>query len=240
MNNLLNTDYQILFPENLKKYKNLKCLAKEFEINFKKDVISQLPKLAIYENLEQQSDEVLSELAYQYSIDNWKEILLREIKIDLIKNAIMVHSKKGTKLSIEENLKKLNKPVEIREWWEYGGNPFTFKILVYNLFSASENWIFSLLDTIEKYKNCRSVIEVIEINNSLENEFKLGSFSAKEIEKEFFKNNAITDISNKFKTGLFIIKEIEKEFFRKEPIKNINSMVRVSLLKIIDMEVEYV
>lgn len=240
MNKFLNSDYQILFPENLKKYKNLKSLAKEFEKNFKRDIISQLPKLAIYENLEQQSDKILSELAYQYSVDVWEETLPREIKISLIKNAILVHAKKGTKSSVKENLKKLNKPVKISEWWEYGGNPFTFKIFVYNLFSATENWIFSLLDTIEKYKNCRSVIEVIEINNSLKNEFKLGSFSVKEIEKELFKNNAITDMSNKFKIGLFVVKDMEKEFFQRKPIKDIDSIAKVGLLKIIDMEVEYV
>ncbi len=66
MNNLLSSDYQKIFPENLKKYKNLKVLAIEFEKNYKKYVISEIEKLAIYKNLELQSNEVLSELAWQF------------------------------------------------------------------------------------------------------------------------------------------------------------------------------
>lgn len=85
--NLCDTDYQFFFPENLKKYKNLKSLSLELEKQLKKEIISQLPKLAIFKNLELQTDEVLSELAYQYMVDNWQENLDREVKIKLIKNA---------------------------------------------------------------------------------------------------------------------------------------------------------
>ena len=94
---LKNTDYQLFFPENLQKYKNLKSLSLELEKQLKKEVVSEVSKLAIFKNLELQSNEVLSELAYQYMIDNWQESLDRNIKIKLIKNAYWSHSKKGTK-----------------------------------------------------------------------------------------------------------------------------------------------
>ena len=84
MNNLLSSDYQKIFPENLKKYKNLKVLAIEFEKNYKKYVISEIEKLAIYENLELQSNEVLSELAWQFQVENYSEFLTKEQKITLI------------------------------------------------------------------------------------------------------------------------------------------------------------
>ncbi len=87
--NLQDTDYQLFFPENLKKYKNLKSLSLELEEQLKKKIISEVPKLAIFKNLELQPDEVLSELAYQYMIDNWQESLDREVKIKLIKNVHM-------------------------------------------------------------------------------------------------------------------------------------------------------
>lgn len=207
MSNLFNADYQKIFPENLKKYKNLKELANQFEKSLKQEIISELPKLAIYKNLEIQSDEVLSELAYQYGVDNWEESISREIKIRLIKNAIMVHRKKGTKFSIENNLKKLNRPLKVEEWWEYGGAPFTFKITT-SIFKSDE-WLGLLLDIIEKYKNCRSVIETIEINGSKNCNFKNGAYLVRKVEKEFFetKNNKAINCSKKF--GLFKIIEME-------------------------------
>lgn len=182
MSNLLDANYQQIFPENLKKYKNLKILAIEFEKSMKQGVISKLPKLALYKNLEQQSDEVLSELAYQYSIDNWEETLSREVKINLIKNAYWAHAKKGTKTAIMENLKKLNVPVEIKEWFEYNGAPFTFKIS--SLSSKIElDWLDTLIDIIEKYKNSRSICIGYEMRLQEKNsKLKLGSFKVIELE----------------------------------------------------------
>lgn len=209
MSNLLDANYQQIFPENLKKYKNLKILAIEFEKSMKQGVISKLPKLALYKNLEQQSDEVLSELAYQYSIDNWEETLSREVKINLIKNAYWAHAKKGTKVAIMENLKKLNTPVEIKEWFEYNGAPFTFKIS--SFYPKIEiNWIETLIEIIEKYKNSRSICTEYEMRLLDKNsKLKLGSFKVLDLKKEWaayynnFKRN------NNMKCGSFRVIELE-------------------------------
>lgn len=209
MSNLLDANYQQIFPENLKKYKNLKILAIEFEKSMKQGVISKLPKLALYKNLEQQSDEVLSELAYQYSIDNWEETLSREVKINLIKNAYWAHAKKGTKVAIMENLKKLNTPVEIKEWFEYNGAPFTFKIS--SFYPKTEvNWIDDLIEIIEKYKNSRSICTEYEMRLLDKNsKLKLGSFKVLDLKKEWaayynnFKRN------NNMRCGSFRVIELE-------------------------------
>lgn len=209
MSNFLDANYQQIFPENLKKYKNLKILAIEFEKSMKQGVISKLPKLALYKNLEQQSDEVLSELAYQYSIDNWEETLSREVKINLIKNAYWAHAKKGTKVAIMENLKKLNTPVEIKEWFEYNGAPFTFKIS--SFYPKTEiNWIDTLIEIIEKYKNSRSICTEYEMRLLDKNsKLKLGSFKVLDLKKEWaayynnFKRN------NNMKCGSFRVIELE-------------------------------
>lgn len=209
MSNFLDANYQQIFPENLKKYKNLKILAIEFEKSMKQGVISKLPKLALYKNLEQQSDEVLSELAYQYSIDNWEETLSREVKINLIKNAYWAHAKKGTKVAIMENLKKLNTPVEIKEWFEYNGAPFTFKIS--SFYPKTEvNWIDDLIEIIEKYKNSRSICTEYEMRLLDKNsKLKLGSFKVLDLKKEWaayynnFKRN------NNMRCGSFRVIELE-------------------------------
>lgn len=209
MSNFLDANYQQIFPENLKKYKNLKILAIEFEKSMKQGVISKLPKLALYKNLEQQSDEVLSELAYQYSIDNWEETLSREVKINLIKNAYWAHAKKGTKVAIMENLKKFNTPVEIKEWFEYNGAPFTFKIS--SFYPKTEiNWIDALIEIIEKYKNSRSICTEYEMRLLDKNsKLKLGSFKVLDLKKEWaayynnFKRN------NNMKCGSFRVIELE-------------------------------
>lgn len=211
MNNLFNADYQKIFPENLKKYKNLRTLAIEFENSFKENIVSNIDKLAIYKNLELQSDEVLSELAWQYTIDNWQENLPREVKINLIKNAYWAHAKKGTKVAIIENLKKLNYPVMVREWFEYNGKPFTFK-LVANHVNSNPNWIDELIEIIEKYKNCRSIVDTVDLEINRETkEIKMGSFVSCEIQKEFIGIHYDVDRKINIHKGTFRIIEMEVE-----------------------------
>lgn len=209
MSNLLNTDYQKIFPENLKKYKNLRTLAIEFEKNIKK-VISEVPKLAIYQNLKQQSDEVLSELAYQYTIDNWKESLAREIKIELIKTAYWAHAKKGTKIAITENLKKLNYPLEVQEWFEYGGKPFTFKIFTTHI-SSVPSWTDDLIYIIRKYKNCRSVLDSIETEQYRKgNNLRIGHYRITEVERTAIRNNFETKHYKNLNNIRYRITEVER------------------------------
>lgn len=211
MSNLFNADYRKIFPENLKKYKNLKALAVEFEKNFKNEVVVEIGKLAIYKNLEEQSDEILSELAWQYTIDNWQENLSHEVKINLIKNAYWAHAKKGTKIAIIENLKKLNYPVTVYEWFEYEGKPYTFK-LVSNHINSDPDWIDRLIEIIEKYKNCRSIVDTVdlELDRKVKN-IKMGSFVTHEIEKEFVGTHYDVDKRVNIHNGIFRIIEMEVE-----------------------------
>lgn len=209
MSNLNTSEYFKIFPENLKKYKNLKVLSKQFENIFKKEIISEIELLALYKNLELQVDEILSELAWQFVIDNWQENLDREVKIKLIKNAYWGHSKKGTKAVILENLKKLNYPITVHEWWEYGGTPFTFKVIA-NHINSNPDWIDILVEIIEKYKNCRSIVDTVDLELDRKiKDIKMGNFVSCEIEKEFIGLHYDVDKKSKLKKGLFRILEME-------------------------------
>lgn len=207
--NLKNTDYQLFFPENLQKYKNLKYLSLELEKQLKKEVISELSKLAIFKNLDLQPDEVLSELACQYMIDNWQENLDREIKIKLIKNAYWSHSKKGTKKAVEDCLKVLGYPINLQEWFEYNENPYTYKVTIFGE-SFQKTWITELIETIEKYKNCRSVLELATIEfNQMNSQYILGNYKIIEMEKEF--TGVHNDIEKYKNINLGLFRIIEKE-----------------------------
>lgn len=211
MNKLINTEYQFFFPENLKKYKNLKTLSLQIESIFKSQIIPEIDKLAIFKNLDRQSDQVLSQLAWQFSIDNWKENLEREVKIKLIKEAYWAHSKKGTKKIIEENLKKLNYPIQLSEWFEFDGKPFTFKITTTEA-NTSIYWLENLLEIINKYKNCRSILESAYLDRERENvEYRVGNFVISEIEKEYFSSLDERYIEMKSYQGFYKTIEMEVE-----------------------------
>ena len=210
-NNLFTADYQKIFPENLKKYKNLRAIAVEFEKTFKGNIVTEIDKLAIYKNLESHSDKVLSELAWQYSIDNWQEILPKDVKINLIKNAYWGHAKKGTKIAVTENLKKLNYPLKIQEWYEYNGKPFTFKIFTSHL-NSNPNWIDELMIIIDKYKNCRSIVDAIETeHHRIGKNMRVGHYRITEVERTDLRNNFEERHYKKLNNIRYRITEVERE-----------------------------
>ena len=158
MNKLEHASYTAIFPENLKKYKNLTAFSKNIEKTFKTYIVSKIQNLALFYNLEIQEDKVLDEIAWFFNIDKYRTDLDREIKIKLIKSAYWVHSKKGTKTAVISQLKNLNYEIKIEEWFEYGGRPFTFRLITGNE-SKDKNWLKNVLSLIEEYKNVRSILE---------------------------------------------------------------------------------
>ena len=211
MNKLINTEYQFFFPENLKKYKNLKALSLQIESILKSQIIPEIDKLAIFKNLDIQSDQVLSQLAWQFTIDNWKENLEREVKIKLIKEAYWAHSKKGTKKIIEENLKNLNYPIQLSEWFEFDGKPFTFKITTTEA-NTSIYWLENLLEIINKYKNCRSILKSVYLDREREKvKYRIGNFVTSEIEREYLSSLKDGDIELNLFQGIYKTIEMEVE-----------------------------
>ncbi len=83
----------------------------------------------------------------------------------LIKGAFDAHRHKGTRYAIRRAIDSLGLHSTIQEWFEYGGAPYHFKVVldVYSSEVSAEN--LSLLDAyIQEYKNVRSVLDPIEIN----------------------------------------------------------------------------
>lgn len=110
--------------------------------------------------------DALPHLAQQYHItgnEGWIQALSEEEKRALIKSSIKMHRYKGTKYALEEILSTLNITGSVEEWFEYGGEPYYFKIIlqIFNR-SINEETEEKLIDLINEYKNERSWLEEIE------------------------------------------------------------------------------
>lgn len=84
-----------------------------------------------------------------------------------IKECMNIHRYKGTKYAVETALKSVYDEVFVKEWFEYGGEPFHFKVIIYD--SANDKEKRSrILAKVQYYKNLRSVLEetVFEIGIS--------------------------------------------------------------------------
>lgn len=151
-----------IFPENLKKYENLEVMAELFIDTIIQEAEPAMERLLIYLNMELQRDETLDKLACHWNVDFYETTMPREQKIKMIKDSFYFKSTKGTKGVLQKSLDIVYLGTKVKEWFEYGGNRYYFKIISDKIFD--ENEIKRIIDFVTVYKNVRSTLETIESN----------------------------------------------------------------------------
>lgn len=85
----------------------------------------------------------------------------------LLKRAIELHRYKGTRWAIQQVLETLAFSGQISEWFQYGGQPYYFKINVdLSTRGIDEATFDALVALITEYKNVRSHLELLTLSLS--------------------------------------------------------------------------
>jgi phage tail P2-like protein len=134
----------------------------------------QISNILIWSRIEELQEPMLSYLAWQLHVDYWRPDMILLEKRDLLKRSFMLHSVKGTPGAIEDAMAAAVKSIgsaRVVEWFEYGGDPYHFKVsvdIIGELIGGNlEN---ELLRIIAFFKNCRSRLDAIEYNLSAKGE----------------------------------------------------------------------
>ncbi|WP_291951393.1 phage tail protein I [Campylobacter sp.] len=126
--------------------------------------------LASITNLAQHCDERLLPIlanAYDVSIDGLSQ---KEARV-LISKALLLDRYNGTAWAIKEALKAVFPTAVVKEWFEYSGKPYFFKVKVSTTsVSFDERTLNALERLIYDFKNVRSVLEAIEIEIQSKND----------------------------------------------------------------------
>ena len=88
-------------------------------------------------------------------------------KEQLVKEAIKLHRKKGTKYAVEKSIQMIIPNAKVEEWFEYDGNPYHFRVLNADRRTLKE--ILTIISLINIMKSLRSWIdnEFIAIDEGL-------------------------------------------------------------------------
>lgn len=165
-------------PDNLlkdEKVMNL-CLSLQKSLN---KMLDWSEKINYTTNIDLLDDEILEHLLWEKHI-SWKEgvglATTRQQKINLIKNAVELHRIKGTPAAIELVFQLVNVDCKLEEWFEYGGNPYHFKLkLRITDKGLTEETIKILEMMVMEYKNVRSYLESLNIYYSSTNNIHVGT-----------------------------------------------------------------
>ena len=118
--------------------------------------VMHLPRL---DELDEGMVELLSN---QFHVDFYDPKLSLDDKRDLVRDAISWHKRKGTASAVEEVAKKVYRDAHVVEWFEYGGEPYFFRILQ-DISLDDEDTGKDMLDrlcaAVAESKNARSWLE---------------------------------------------------------------------------------
>ena len=119
-------------------------------------------------------------LLWEYHVDYVGENSSLENKRELVKIAVIAHFNKGTLGSVKAICKILFGNAEIKEWFEYGGQPGYFKISTLGELKDEKDYL-KVLDVVNEYKNERSWLEALTFDRTAEFGKHIGIFSEKQI-----------------------------------------------------------
>ena len=117
-----------ILPENISADKNLKAVAESLDCELKR-LTQELRQVLHLPRLNELNHEVLNHFGYQFHCDHFEpESMNLEVKRNLIRQSLYWHKIKGTPASVEEFLGYFGIGAQVIENWEYGGEPYFFRL----------------------------------------------------------------------------------------------------------------
>lgn len=107
-------------------------------------------------------------LAWALSVDVWVADWSDDIKRAVIAESLLLHRRKGTPWAVERALVVAGAPnALVQEWFEYGGQPGYFKVMIDIQGQDISNALEArLLATVNGFKNVRSWLDLLEYSLS--------------------------------------------------------------------------
>lgn len=113
--------------------------------------------IGVFAEVDTVPDHVLDLLALELDTPYYDDSLRAETKRGLIKNTFVWYTKAGTPAAVEELLRSVFGHGEVQEWFQYGGSPYTFRLITDA--DARLESIDEFEKLIRRVKNIRSHID---------------------------------------------------------------------------------
>ena len=124
----------------------------------------------ILPRLDELDERIIDMLAWEYHVDFYELADTPEKKRNLVRDTIMWHMKKGTKYAIVKSLENLGIDAEYSNWYEYGGQPYCFRVKAhvkaeyYERTSDYEALVANIRRAVEDSKAARSWLESLYVD----------------------------------------------------------------------------
>lgn len=166
MNSLKDADFYATFPPALKKDEKMVALGRLIADELHQTV-EQTKKNIIYANINELSETWLDVLAYDLHVDWYDYDYPIEAKRAIIRDSVRVHQKLGTKAAVEMALGGIHPKSEIEEWFDYGGKPYRFRIVLDTTESRIAADYDEIIKTVDIYKRLTAHLDGLYYQGSI-------------------------------------------------------------------------
>ncbi|WPC41219.1 phage tail protein I [Clostridium sp. JS66] len=118
-----------LLPPNLQQDPDMIAASKSIDKSFL-EVVEESKKCILLPNIDNLESDVVDLLAWRQHVDFYNTSFDLAIRRELVKKSIPWHRRKGTSSVVEELVSTFFKNSKIEEWFEYGGDPYYFRIVL--------------------------------------------------------------------------------------------------------------
>jgi len=170
---LKNVDLLSLQTTHMKQDPTTRAICKALTPQFRQ-LADEVKACMILVRVRELDSVALDELAWQLHVDWYDANASLEIKRQVIKNALKVHRYRGTPYAIEQVIQDYFGDGYVEEWFEYGGDPYHFRVVTSNP-SVTGELTNQFAMAVEKVKNIRSRLEQVIISMSAEMQIYFGN-----------------------------------------------------------------
>lgn len=120
----------------------------------------------IYARVDQLTEPLVDELAWGFNVSFYEGLNLEQ-KRQMVKKGIFLEAGKGTTAAVEALLNIAFGDAWIEEWFQYGGDPYHFRVLTSNTAVTGDN-ATRFAAALDSVKNVRSVLEAVIVTLTAE------------------------------------------------------------------------
>ncbi len=157
---LKDTQIKNTLPESIKFDQTVNDICDSIQAKFD-GVYQDTFLVLLLANLDNLSEALVDELAWQFHVDFYRDNYPIENKRKLVRTAIERHRIKGTPAVVEEVVRTCYQNAVVEEWFEWDGDPYYFRVLLRAEDPAPPLNLTEVIALINTYKSYRSWLEGI-------------------------------------------------------------------------------
>jgi phage tail P2-like protein len=115
-------------------------------------VVEAIEYIKVYAYIDNLDDIILDELAWQFNVPEYQSDMDITAKRALLKNCLKTHKERGTPAAVEKVVEDIFGDGYMEEWFQYGGDPYHFRIVTSNpsVNTDQANLFLSIIKNVQR------------------------------------------------------------------------------------------